>query len=198
MTSVRPWFALVALAAGGCSTAAGSFTWVDSYAQPPKLGEKDYVVVPGDVISVRVYSQDAMGGRVRVRADGKITLPFVNDVQAAGFTPVSLARQIEKRLKEFVVNPVVTVVLEEARPVEIYVTGEVARPGRYPIDPGGTVLQAVAAAGGLTAFASRDRIFVVRTEPAPVRIRFRWEALTRLEGSAAQFALRTGDTVVVE
>lgn len=186
----------LAALAGACAS-VGSYTWVDSYTQPPKAAEKDYVISSGDVISVRIYNQDGMGGRMRVRADGKITLPFVNDVQAHGFTTSGLARQLEKRLKEFVQNPVVTVTLEEVRPLEIYVVGEVARPGRYALEPNGTLLHAIAAAGGLTPFAARDRIFVVRHEP-PVRVRFRYEALTRLEGGAAQFALRGGDTVVVE
>lgn len=190
--------ALTALAAAGCSTASGSYTWVDSYTQPPRATDRDYVLAPGDLISIRVYNQESMGGRMRVRGDGKITLPFVNDVQAAGLTTTALARQVEKRLKDFVVSPVVTVVLEEARPVEVYVLGEVARPGRYAIEQDGSVLQALAAAGGLTPFAAHDRVFVVRTDPAPVRVRFRYGALTRLEGSAAKFALRAGDTVVVE
>ncbi len=190
--------ALSALTVAGCSTASGSYTWVDSYVQPPRTADRDYVLAPGDLVSVRVYNQESMGGRMRVRGDGKITLPFVNDIQAAGLTTTALARQVEKRLKDFVVSPVTTVVLEEARPVEVYVLGEVVRPGRYAIEQDGSVLQALAAAGGLTPFAARDRVFVVRTDPAPVRIRFRYGALTRLEGSATKFALRAGDTVVVE
>lgn len=190
--------ALLALTSAGCSAALGSYTWVDSYTQPPRTADKDYVIAPGDLLSIRVYNQDSMGGRMRVRSDGKITLPFVNDLQAAGFTTAGLARSVEKRLKDYVVNPVVTVTLEESRPLEVFVVGEVARPGRYPLDPNGTVLQAIAAAGGLTPYAARDRIFVVRSEPAPIRIRFRYDALTRLEGSAAQFVLRPGDTLVVE
>lgn len=190
--------ALLALATAGCSAAMGSYTWVDSYTQPPKAADKDYVISAGDLISVRVYNQDNMGGRMRVRSDGKITLPFVNDLQAGGFTTTGLARHVEKRLKDYVVNPVVTVTLEESRPLEVFVVGEVTRPGRYPIDPNGTVLQAIAAAGGLTPYAAHDRLFVVRNDPAPVRIRFRYESLTRLEGAAGQFVLRGGDTVVVE
>lgn len=181
-----------------CSAAAGKYVWVDDYPPTPRTNVKEYVISPGDVIAIRVYNQEGMSGRPRVRVDGKISLPFLNDVQAAGLTTAALADHIAKRLKDFVVNPVVTVSLEEARPFEVYVVGEVGKAGRYPIEPNGTVLQAIAAAGGLSPFASRDKIFVVRNDPAPVRIRFRYDSLSRLEGAAANFTLRSGDTVVVE
>lgn len=189
------WIALALLA---CAHASGDFVWVDSYQAPPQPVQRVYVIGPGDQLSVRVFNQDAMSARPRVRADGRISLPFLNDVSAAGQTTATLAEQIQARLKEFIVNPVVTVSLEEPKPFEVYVVGEVARAGRYPLDSNATVLQAIAAAGGLTDYAKRDRIFVVRQEPAPARIRFRFEALSRLEGKASTFRLKPGDTVVAE
>ena len=192
------WVAIGLAALWACSGAVGKYVWVDDYPMSPRTTVKEYVISPGDVIAIRVYNQEGMSGRPRVRVDGKITVPFVNDVQAAGLTTAALADHIAKRLKDFVVNPVVTVSLEETRPFEVYVVGEVVKAGRYPIEPNGSVLQAIAAAGGLTPFASRDKIFVVRNEPAPVRIRFKYDALSRQEGAAASFALRNGDTVVVE
>jgi polysaccharide export outer membrane protein len=93
---------------------------------------------------------------------------------------------------------VVTVSLVETRPLEVYLIGEVVRPGRYALDPTATVLQALASAGGLTAFADRDRIFVLRRDPRPVRIRFRLESLTSTDGDGSAFRLLGGDTVVVE
>ena len=192
------WVAIGLAALCACSATVGKYVWVDDYPLSPRSTVKEYVISPGDLIAIRVYNQEGMSGRPRVRVDGKISLPFVNDVQAAGLTTAALADHIAKRLKDFVVNPVVTVSLEETRPFEVYVVGEVVKAGRYPIEPNGTVLQAIAAAGGLTPFASRDKIFVVRNEPAPVRIRFKYDALSRQEGAAASFALRNGDTVVVE
>jgi len=187
-----------AIALGGCAHPVGDFIWVDNYSLATQAPPRDYVIAPGDVLSVRVYNQEAMTSRMRVRSDGKITLPFLSDVQAAGRTVTALAETVRTQLKEFIVNPVVTISLEEARPFEIYVVGEVARTGRYTVDGNATVLQAIAAAGGLTELASRDRIFVVRQEPAPVRIRFSYTALTQLSGNAASFRLRYGDTIVVE
>lgn len=192
------WAALGLASVCACSATVGNYVWVDNYPAPPRTSIKEYVISPGDLLAIRVYNQEGMSGRPRVRVDGKISLPFLNDVQAAGLTTAALADHIAKRLKDFVVNPIVTVSLEETKPFEVYVVGEVVKAGRYMVEPSGTVLQAIAAAGGLTPFASRDRIFVVRNEPAPVRIRFKYDALSRLEGAAAAFALRNGDTIVVE
>ncbi len=199
MSSRSPirWAAVGLTSLCACS-ATGSYVWVDDYPASPRTSAKEYVISPGDLLAIRVYNQEGMSGRPRVRVDGKISLPFLNDVQAAGLSTPALADQIARRLKDFVVNPVVTVSLEETRPFEVYVVGEVLKAGRYVIEPSGTVLQAIAAAGGLTPFASRDRIFVVRNEPAPVRIRFKYDALSKLQGAAAGFALRNGDTIVVE
>ena len=189
---------LGALTLSACSHVTGGYVWVDSYPVSPSATEKDYVIAPGDQLSVRVYNQEPLSGRARVRADGKISLPFVNDVQAAGLTPTALADHVQKRLKEFIVNPMVTVSLEEAHPIEVFAVGEVVRPGRITLDGNGTVLQVIASAGGLTPYASANRIFVVRQGPPPIRIRFRYEDLTRLEGKAGAFRLRNGDTLVVE
>lgn len=189
---------VAALALGACAGVRGDFVWVDAYPVQHASADKGYVIAAGDQLSVRVYNQDALSGRARVRDDGKISLPFVNDVQAAGLTPAALSERLQARLKDFIVNPMVTVSLEEARPFDVYVVGEVAHPGRFAFAPGANVLQAIAAAGGLTPYANRDAIFVVRQETAPVRVRFRYEALIRVEGGSATFRLKSGDTVVVE
>jgi polysaccharide export outer membrane protein len=200
-----PWTALLASVlalAAGCSH-VGDYVWADDLSEPPHPTDAEYVIAPGDVLGVRVFNQEGMSGRARVRPDGKISLPFVNDVEAAGQTPAALARRLQSRLKEFINNPVVTVSLEEAGPIQVSVLGEVTHPGVFPVVSGANVLQALAAAGGLTAFADRDRIFVLRKTPAGsktplVRIRFTYEKLARAEGHSAAFRLRDGDVVVVE
>jgi polysaccharide export outer membrane protein len=181
----------------------GEYVWVDAYKEPPAGPSSGYVVAPGDSISVRVWNQESMSGRVRVRQDGKVSLPFVNDIQAAGLPPEALAQRLQDRLKEFVVKPIVTVSLEEPAPLEVSVVGEVTHPGVYRMDQYASVLRALASAGGLTQFASRDRIFVLRRgattgDAAVVRVRFTYEALERAEAPAARFRLRAGDVVVVE
>lgn len=175
--------------------------WVDSYSDgvgPPAPG---YLLGPGDLIQVRIFNQDQLTTKAKIRADGKVSLPLVNDVPAAGLTPVALATDLTARFKEFVKAPLVTVSVEEMRPAVVYVGGEVAKPAAYPIESCSGVLQAIVSAGGLTVNARYDRIFVLRqTSPNsnPSRIRFTYDALSRLEGRASRFKLIPGDVVVVE
>ena len=195
-------YSLTALAAlaflGTCATGGGPSIPVNEYQDPPEPLQSGYVIQPGDILQVRVFNQPDMSARVRVRDDGKISIPFLNDVTAVGLTPNALAQQLQTRLKEFINAPVVTISLEEARPFSVPVIGEVTKAGVYALPPGAGVLQALAAAGGLTQYASKDKIFVVRDTPTRARIRFEFDQLTQAEGKAATFRLRLGDTVVVE
>jgi polysaccharide export outer membrane protein len=196
-----PYVVLAALSLTlfGCRHDPGVYIRADEYVAPP-VNEGEYVIRPGDVLNVRVFQQDNMSARARVRSDGKISLPFLNDVTAAGFTPPVLGAQLQTRLKDFINNPVVTVSLEEVRQQSVAVLGEVPRPGVYPLEIGAGVLQALAAAGGFTQFAYKD-IFVLRPMPLgekPLRIRFDYEKVSRGDGKGATFLLRNGDTVIVE
>jgi polysaccharide biosynthesis/export protein len=190
--------ALSVLVLGACA-ASGPYTPVSAYEEPPAPATNTgYVIQPGDLLQIRVFNQPDMSARAKVRDDGKVSIPFLNDVVAAGFTPNALAQQLQQRLKEFINAPVVTVSLEEARPFSVSVLGEVNKPGVYAVPVGAGVLQALAAAGGFTQYASRDRIFVVRETPQRARIKFEFQELTQSTGKAAAFRLRAGDTVVVE
>ena len=176
----------------------GKFVWADQYQEPPPPPEEPYVIAVGDTIQVRVFNQDQLSARVRVRPDGKVSLPLLNEVVAAGLTPLELSRVLEQRLKDLVKTPAVTVSLEETKPHTITVVGEVVKPNSYPLEVATGVLQALAIAGGLTPDASDDRIFVLRQAPSPVRIRFTYEALVRQQPAAINFKLRSGDVVLVE
>jgi polysaccharide biosynthesis/export protein len=188
-------FLLSALVAGGgCAKPLGQFVWVDEYRSPEV---PDYEIQPGDVLAIRVYKEDQLSGKVKVRSDGKISLQLIDDVPAAGRTTTLLARDLEVRLKPLVNKPIVAVSLEETRPKQFSVIGEVARPGTYTLEPGLGVLQALANAGGINEFANRDRIFVLR-QGSPERVRFTYEALARGEGKAGGFLLQPGDVIVVE
>lgn len=200
-----PAIALLAAAlslAPGCSQ-PGRYLWVDDLAEPLSADETEYLIAAGDLLNVRVFNQEGISGKVRVRPDGRISLPFVNDVEAAGQTPAALARRLQLRLKEFINNPVVTISLEEPGPIQVSVVGEVAKPGVYAVQPGSSVLHALAMAGGLTQYAARDRIFVLRkpssrSGPPLLRIRFSYEKLAHAEGRSAAFRMRDGDVLVVE
>lgn len=187
--------ALVAL----CSCASvGPYVWVDDYAEPAEANPGEYQIAPGDLLSIRVYGHDPLSGRERVRQDGKISLPLVGDVVAAGLAPSALGDQIKARFKEFLATPAVSVAVEEMKALSVAVLGEVARPGHYTMERGAGVLEALAAAGGLTDFSHRDRIFVVRKLPNPARIRLTFEAVSRGIGRAGTLRLQQADSVVIE
>jgi polysaccharide export outer membrane protein len=175
------------------------FLWIDSVPATVTTPPAAYIIFPGDVLSVRVWEQEAMSTRARVRDDGKISLPLVNDLQAAGNTPLQLARGIEEtlRARQLFNNPRVTVNIEETHSTTVTVCGEVAHAGSFSVGSEANLLQVLANAGGLTEFADRDRIFVIRQGTGLPRIRFRYRDLL-LPTRAADFRLANGDVVLVE
>jgi len=195
----RLLLAILSVASASCRS-SGEYVKVDDYRQPAEASDQEYLIRPGDILQVRVMGQDAVSARVKVRPDGKISVPLLRDVAAAGVTPAELARQVQEKLAKFIVNPSVTVSLEEPRAMMVSVLGEVAKVGSYPLEQGSGVLEAMAAAGGPSQYATLDRIMVIRREPsgAKVRIRFDYDALTQLRGAAATFRLQNGDVIVVE
>lgn len=178
----------------GCA-GHGSYVWARDL--PPDGAQDDYAIAPGDTIGVRVFNQEAMSTHARVRSDGKIAVPMLGDVAVRGSSPSAVSRDLESRLKEYVVSPRVTVTVEESQANSVSVLGEVTHPGVFTVDATAGVLAALAAAGGFTPFASNDSIFVVRNNP-PMRIRFTMKSLMQADSRAAMFRLRRGDVVVVE
>lgn len=190
------------LALSACA-APGKFVWVDAYQPPPEAPkEGGYHLAPGDVVSVRALNHESVSAsRLKVRSDGRITVPFVNDVDVADRTPTEVARILEQGLKSYIQNAVVSVTVDEPRPFVVAVMGEVSKPGNYAVEPGSGVLEAIASAGGVTQYAHDDGVYVLRRhtpEAAPERIRFRYRSLSRAEGAAAAFKLQPRDLVVVE
>jgi polysaccharide export outer membrane protein len=181
-----------------CASGSGGAIPVEQYKAPTDAAANDYTIGIGDVLSIQVWDQPQMSGRMKVRTDGRISVPFVSDAIALGKTPSKLAADLEAGLKSVVINPKVTVVVEEERALTVSVLGEVAKPGTQPLMRDTGVAEAIAAAGGLNNFAHKDRIYVVRSKPTPVRIHFTYDQLTRNIGAASQFKLRPGDVIVVE
>jgi polysaccharide export outer membrane protein len=186
------------LAAATACSGPGSYVWFTELSPEALAAASEYAVDVGDVLSIRVLGHEDMSTRVRVRADGRIALPIIGEVEARGKQPIALQKEIERRLKEFVITPTVTLNIEETPPSTITVMGEVARPGVYPVAVNTHLAEALALSGGVTEYASHDRIFLVRNIPRPVRIRFTYQAVTRDEQNAAAFLLRAGDVIVVE
>lgn len=192
----RQLAALVALALPallGCGSAR--YVWVQDL--PPQQATGEYLIAPGDLLSIRVFNQDNLSARARVRSDGKIAVPFLGDVEVRGRTPAAVSTELEGRFKHYVVSAAVTITVEEPQSSSVAVLGEISHPGMYPVDAASGVLQALAAAGGFTDYAGRSSIYVVRRSPAQ-RIRFTYAALIHGEPDASAFRLRAGDVVVVE
>jgi len=169
--------------------------------QPPKppsaATSDDYRLGPGDKLRIEVYKDAQLSQSVQVRPDGKVTLPLVGDIEATGKTPLELRDTVTKALKEYMNNPVVTVIVVEASAAVAYVVGEVAHPGTINLQGGPiTALQAIAMAGGLKDFANAKNIRILRKGPSGVQtIAFNYKEAVRGNGTAVY--LRPGDTVVV-
>jgi polysaccharide biosynthesis/export protein len=196
--SLLPFLSLIVFAFGVACAHEEHYVWVDDVPSSMVDTPAVYVIQPGDLLSIRVWNQDNMSTRVRVREDGKISVPFLNDVQAANKLSTVLAHEIEVGLKPYLNNPVVTVTIEEVRPLSVSVLGEVSKPGSFAMGSGAGVLQALAAAGGLTEFSDHDGIFVIRQGAPPNRIRFTLSQLTHATGKASAFRLKNDDVVFVE
>ncbi len=158
----------------------------------------DYVIHPGDMLNVSVWREPDMDRTLLVRPDGGISYPLAGDLMAAGQTVAQLTSSIAAKLTEFIPSPVVTVSLQENLGNRIYVTGRVARPGVYLINQDVNVVQALAIAGGLTPFADRDDIKILRRENDKERaIPFNYKQVQRGERLEQNINLLPGDTVLV-
>lgn len=165
-------------------------------AQAAATSDASYKIGPQDVLRVDVWKETEISRSVPVRPDGKISLPLLNDVQAAGLTAMELADTITEGLKKFINNPQVTVTVTEINSRRVYVTGEVARPGAYPLLPNMTALQALTSSGGFTQFSNPKKIYVLRNESGKqVKHPFNYKAV--LDGKQDDIPLLPGDTIVV-
>jgi polysaccharide export outer membrane protein len=164
---------------------------------PVKVG-KDYVIGADDVLDVSVWKEQELTRTLQVRPDGKISMPLLGDVQAAGLTPGQLAQTVGERLKKYLTAPQVTVILTQINSQRVYVMGEVTRPGAYPVLPGMTILQAISSAGGLTQFANTKKIFLMRDENH-TQAKYPFSYKEVLDGRKADqnLTVKAGDTIVV-
>jgi polysaccharide biosynthesis/export protein len=158
----------------------------------------DYRIGPEDLLQVSVWNNEALSRVVPVRPDGKISLPLLNDVPAAGFTPMQLQAQLLKRLGEYMPAPEVSVIVSEVRSFKVAVIGEVPKPDRFELKSAATVMDVLAMAGGLTEFASRSRIVVLRSSGGKTeRIPFDFDKVSAGDPRQTNFYLQPGDIVVV-
>jgi polysaccharide export outer membrane protein len=187
---------LAVTSASAACAGPGQYVWFSEMPRDQRQSV-EFVIVTGDLVDVRVLGHEDMNVHQKVRADGRISIPIIGDVNARGLRPSALRGELEAQLKNYIVSPSVTVNVE-ATPMTIPCLGEVAKPGAYAVEPGTGLAEVLAHAGGLTDYATRDRIFLVRQQPTPIRIRFTYDWVVRNDGLAAAFPLRPGDLVVVE
>ena len=166
-------------------------------AEAPTSSEASFVIGPEDVLDISVWREPTVSRQVPVRLDVKISLPLLNDVQAAGLTPMQLADTISERLKKYLTNPQVTVTVTAINSQMVFAVGEVMRPGPIRMLPGMTVLQALSSAGGLSQFANQKRAYVLRHEGGKdVHYPINYRELLRGD-MRGNIVLKVGDTIVV-
>jgi polysaccharide export outer membrane protein len=163
------------------------------------VDNKSYVIGENDLLDIDVWKEKEISRQVPVRPDGKISLPLVGQIQASGLTPLQLQDDITEKLKTYISNPEVTVIVEDPRSHQFNVVGQVARPGSYPLSESMTVLDAIAAAGGFRDFAKETKIYVLRPMPGGIRVRIPFNYKNVIKGKDLQenVPLKPGDTIVV-
>jgi polysaccharide biosynthesis/export protein len=160
--------------------------------------DENYIIGGQDVLDVSVWKEPEVSRVVPVRPDGKISLPLLNDVQAAGLTPAALAAKITDGLKKYVTNPQVTVIVTTINSQRVYVMGEIMRPGAFPMIPGMTVLQAIASGGGFTQYARTKSVYVLRNENGKqVKYPFNYKEVISGKKSDQDILLKPGDRVII-
>jgi polysaccharide biosynthesis/export protein len=164
----------------------------DQRTTPPD----EYRIGPEDMLAIAVWKNDALTRTVPVRPDGKISLPLLNDVQAAGLSALQLRDVLAQKLGAYMPNPEVSVIVTDIRSFKVSVIGEIARPGRLELRSWTTVLDALALSGGFTQFASRSKIVILQPDGKTMkRIPFNYNKA--LDGEQENFYLRNGDIILV-
>jgi polysaccharide biosynthesis/export protein len=158
----------------------------------------DYVIGPEDVLGVVYWRDKDMTGDVAVRSDGKISLPLLNDVQAAGLTPAQLRDKLVDASKQYFEDPSITVVVKQMNSRKVFITGEVGKPGPYPLAGPTTVLQLISIAGGLRDYADSKKILIVRNENGKqTSFLFNYKDVVSRKNLRQNIELKPGDTVIV-
>jgi polysaccharide biosynthesis/export protein len=198
---------LVSCLAAAVAAALCTLAPVSATAGPPAADKKSAGAVPaqspeyrmgaGDKLRIEVYKDPQLSQSVQVRPDGKITLPLIGDVEAAGVTPIELRDTISKSLKEYITSPTVTVIVVEATPATAYVMGEVNHPGAVILQAPLTIMQALALAGGLKDFADAKNIRIIRKGPAGMVETIAFNYKSAMKSAGTPIYLRAGDTVIV-
>jgi len=159
----------------------------------------EFVIGTGDVLAVNVWKEDQISRVVPVRSDGRISLPLIGELQASGKTPHQLEQELSGKLKEFVSEPEVTIIVQEIRSQRFNILGMVAKPGSYTLTKPMRVIDAIALAGGFRDFAKQKDIYVLRrnTDGSETKLAFNYKEVIKGRNSQQNIPLETNDTIVV-
>jgi polysaccharide export outer membrane protein len=199
---VAPAFAQAARPAPATPSSAQSVPAAAAAAVAPRPVDPavppGYVIGADDVLSIVYWKDKDMSADAQVRPDGRIALPLINEVQAAGLTPDQLREKITEESKRYMEDANITVVVRQINSRKAYITGEVNKPGPYPLTSPTTVLQLISLAGGLREYADSKKIVIMRTvNGKPTSLKFNYKDVVRGKNLTQNIALKPGDTVVV-
>ncbi len=162
--------------------------------------EGDYLIGPEDVLEISVWKNAALSKTVKVRPDGKISLPLIGDIKAAGLSPTQLKKVIESEVSRYQQTAIASVIVTEVNSYRVFILGEVKSPGAYQMKTRTSVLQAIALAGGFTEFASRNKMKLIRRKKdgkGDEKITIRFKDLVYTKNSDKDVILKPGDTIFV-
>jgi len=162
----------------------------------------DYIIGPEDILEITVWKNADLSKQVQVRPDGRISLPLLGDISAVAKTPVQLTDEISAGLRMYMENPTVSIMIKEVNSYQIYVLGEVNKPGKYPLKSKTTLLQGITVAGGFTAMAARNKIVIFRFSKdggheGLTKLRASYDDIVVRDGSSQNMELKPGDQIVV-
>jgi len=182
---------------GPNSAAPASGSAASAAAGAPHIDNARYVIGPDDSLSITVWKEPTLSGTIPVRPDGMISMALIGDLRAAGRTPMQLADDVTLKLKKYIQDPNVSVVVMADTSQRVFLIGEIGHVGAVPMTPGMTPLQAIAAGGGLSPFANSKKIYILRNEGGKQqKIPFNYKQALKGEDSQ-NVSLKPGDTIVV-
>jgi polysaccharide export outer membrane protein len=167
-------------------------------AAAAKAHDNSFVIGNDDVLAIDVWKEPGVSRTIPVRSDGKISLPLVGELQAAGLTPAKLEQDIAARLKNYISEPEVTVIVQQVNSQKFNILGQVVKPGSYVIANSSTVLDAIALAGGFRDFAKKKSIYILRQGASgETRLPFNYKEVSQGKNMAQNIKLEPGDTIIV-
>lgn len=164
-----------------------------------KAHDENFVIGNDDVLAISVWKEPELTKAIPVRSDGKISLPLVGEIQAAGRTPLQLEENITEKLKGFITSPEVTVIVQQVNSRKYNVLGEVSKPGSFPLTASTTIMDAIATSGGFKDFAKKSGVYVLRKGPdgRETRLNFNYKDFIKGKNSSQNIKIEPNDTIIV-